>query len=93
MRFPETKDPRQRMILIDRLLHAFHWGLRQQEVPHRSTANNLIEGSHDAVVRFLDQLSYGEASTPELWATHRAWQPLAQTMLHEREQGWRKGES
>jgi len=45
-----------RMVCIDQLIHAFHISLRTGRF-NRSFANNLIEGSHDQVVEFLDKLS------------------------------------
>lgn len=78
--WPLTTQPRARMVLIDRLIHAFHWGLKQQDIPHRSTANNLIEGSHDAVIALLNQLSYGDASTPELRGAYAEWREHAERM-------------
>jgi hypothetical protein len=44
------------MVCIDQLIHSFHISLRTGR-PSRSFANNLIEGSHDQVVEFLDRLS------------------------------------
>ena len=44
------------MVCIDQLIHSFHISLRTGKVA-RSFANNLIEGSHDQVVEFLDRLS------------------------------------
>jgi hypothetical protein len=78
--WPRATTPAAQMLLIDQLIHAFHWGLKQQDIPHRATANNLIAGSHDAVITFLDQLSYGEASTTELRATYAEWHEHAQHM-------------
>jgi hypothetical protein len=78
--WPLATTPPERMRLIDRLIHEFHWGVKQQAIPHRSTANNLIEGSHDAVIAFLDQLSSGDASTVERRTTHAEWRNHAQQM-------------
>jgi hypothetical protein len=44
------------MVCIDQLIHSFHISLRTGKAT-RSFANNLIEGSHDQVIAFLDQLS------------------------------------
>jgi hypothetical protein len=38
------------------LIHSFHLSLRTWKAT-RSFANNLIEGSHDQVIEFLDRLS------------------------------------
>jgi hypothetical protein len=70
--FPEAKTPKARMLLIDRLIHGFHWFLKTTR-PTRPVAVNLIEGRLREVVAFLDQLTYGEASTPGLEETYAAW--------------------
>jgi hypothetical protein len=44
------------MICIDQLIHSFHISLRTGQAT-RSFANNLIEGSHEQVLEFLDRLS------------------------------------
>lgn len=71
-RYPHAATPRQKMVLIDQLIHAFHQSIRNT-VPHRSAANNLIEGNHRQVVALLDALSYGDETTPELRDTRDAW--------------------
>ncbi len=57
--FARANTPEERMVSIDSLIHAFHWGIIA-ETPHRAVANNLIEGSLKEVVAFLDTLSNGE---------------------------------
>ena len=54
--YPRARKTEERMVCIDQLIHAFHISLRTGKVT-RSFANNLIEGSHDQVVEFLDRLS------------------------------------
>lgn len=54
--YPRARTTEQRMVCIDQLIHSFHIGLQTGRFS-RSFANNLIEGSHDQVVEFLDQLS------------------------------------
>lgn len=66
--YRHAASPRDNMLLIDRLIHAFHRGIKAG-VGHRSVANNLIEGSHEQVVAFLDRLAYGEESSPEIRET------------------------
>ncbi len=64
--YPSARTPQTRMLCIDHLIHAFHWGL--QNLPNRSVANNLIEGSHADVVALLDKLSEGnKAEDKEQW--------------------------
>ncbi len=91
-RYPHTTAPRERMLLIDRLIHEFHYAishkpdgsLGRNSLPHETTANNLIEGGHDQVVAFLDRLTYGDAGTPELQAVQTAWRTKAAEMKQRR---------
>jgi hypothetical protein len=78
-RYPYATSLRDKMTLIDQLIHAFHQSIRYP-IAHRSAANNLIEGNHAQVVAFLDQLTYGAASTPEVHDTHTTWQATMQQM-------------
>lgn len=54
--YPRAKKTEERMLCIDQLIHSFHISLQTGKL-NRSFANNLIEGSHDQVVEFLDKLS------------------------------------
>jgi len=60
-RYPEATTPRERLLLIDRLIHEFHWNLTRRDPepqPTRPTAANLIEGGTlREVVAFLDSLA------------------------------------
>ena len=49
---------REKMLLIDRLINAYHWSLRRQR-PHGPAAQQLIEGSRSEVYNFLERLAYG----------------------------------
>ncbi len=73
-RFPRAKEPQEKMLLIDRLIHGWHWNVLYQ-MDTRSTCVNLIEGNYHQVVDFLDGLSYGPGSSPgvrEQWQEWRA---------------------
>ena len=67
-RYRPTLSYREKMLLIDRLIHSFHWSLKEN-LPARSAANNLIEGSHDQVVTFLDNLSSLDPESKSAWRT------------------------
>jgi hypothetical protein len=54
--YPQARRVEERMVCIDQLIHSFHISLRTG-VFNRSFANNLIEGSHEQVIEFLDRLS------------------------------------
>ncbi len=61
--FPLAKTPREKVLLIDRLIHGFHWYYKTGG-PTRPVVVNLIEGTLNEVVAFLDSLSYSKKSTP-----------------------------
>jgi len=71
-RFPTAAGAREKMLLIDQLVHGYHHDLRRL-TDNRPAAANLIEGSLQQVITFLDRLTYGNASTPGLAETHAAW--------------------
>jgi hypothetical protein len=70
--YPQAHSPRAKLLLIDQLIHAFHWETKHG--PLRPAGTSLIEGSMPDVVRFLDDLSAGPESAPELHATKAQWQ-------------------
>lgn len=72
--YPHCRSARDRMLAIDRLIHSFHYSLRQDPtLPTRPAAVNLIEGRLGDIVPFLDELTYGSDS-PYLAETRRAWE-------------------
>ena len=66
------------MLLIDRLIHGFHWYLKGNHAT-RPVAVNLIEGRLYEVMDFLDDLTYGEGSTPGTRENKAAWDEHIQT--------------
>lgn len=73
-RYPRARSPRDKMLLIDRLIHEFHYSLRDEpDKPTRAVCVNLIKGKLTDVVAFLNVLTYGERSAPELGETRRGW--------------------
>ena len=73
--YPRARDPRAKMILIDTLIHRYHWELEGN--PEGPGAKNLIGGKSDDLVTFLNDLTYSEQSTPELKATHKKGSTLS----------------
>jgi hypothetical protein len=76
--YPRASSVRGRMLCIDQLIHAFHWDLKLN-LPNRSAAGNLIEGSHAQVVAFLDRLSFGDTTI-----TQAQWRETAGVMMRRR---------
>jgi hypothetical protein len=70
-RFPAAGRAREKMLLIDRLLHGYHWNVKYG--PTRPVAINLIQGRLTDVVAFLDDLNYGEGSTPGTLENRDEW--------------------
>lgn len=77
LRWEHVRTSRDKMVLIDQLIHRWHWETRQERPSFglgRPTGVNLIEGNRKQVLAFLDALTYGESSTPGTAATKAAWQ-------------------
>jgi len=62
--YPQAKSPQGQMLLIDRLINTFHWSVRRQR-HHGPAANQLIQGSPEEVLVFLDKLSNHQAEEPD----------------------------
>jgi hypothetical protein len=60
--FPRARSPQEKMLLIDRLIHAIH--KEYASTPQWPAAFNLIEGNVTTAVQLLDGLAYGPSSTP-----------------------------
>lgn len=56
-RWERARAQREKMLLIDRLIHVWHWESRTDHAQGRPAAVNLIEGSREQVLKFLDELS------------------------------------
>jgi hypothetical protein len=57
----EGTMPRDRMLLIDRLINAFHWSLKRER-RHGPAAAQLIEGGAQQVLALLERLAGKEES-------------------------------
>ncbi len=58
-----ARDARAKMILIDQLLHAWHWENRDDRQRGRPAAVNFIEGSRAQALALLDELSGNRGSS------------------------------
>jgi hypothetical protein len=73
-KWPASQSPREKMLLIDRLIHEFHYSLKNQPgVPTRAVAVNLIEGKLTDVAEFLNEIAAG-IDDPDLVDQYQAWQ-------------------
>jgi hypothetical protein len=72
--WPAARTPRAKLLLIDRLIHCWHWEeLAAEHGVGRPTGVNFIEGGRAAVLALLDGLARGDQAAPELQARHAAW--------------------
>lgn len=75
--FDRAHSAREKLHAIDRLIHSFHYNLKKgakEYTPSRPAAANVVEGSLGEVISFLDRLTYGEATTPEMRETRAAYE-------------------
>ena len=79
--FPRVRTPQEKMLLIDRLIHAIHNELFDR--PQRPAAVNLIDGDVRTVTALLEGLAYGAASTPGTAETKAAWRSIRERQLGE----------
>ena len=69
--YPRAKTYQEKMVLVDTLLHRYHWELEADL--GGPGAVNLIGGTRYEVIAFLNQLTYGEHTTPGLTETKARW--------------------
>lgn len=82
-KYPKAPSPRHRMILIDQLIHRYHWEMIQD--PGRPGGSNLIGGTVTEIVAFLNALTYSEQSTPGLRETYNRWRKQGRRVLRKLE--------
>ena len=66
-----ARSPQEKLILIDTLIHRYHWELEGGLTG--PGARDLIAGKPGEVIDFLNQLSYGTRSSPEILSTRQEW--------------------
>jgi hypothetical protein len=65
-RYPKARTYRDKMLLIDQLIHSFHVD-EKTSAPTKSVASKLLEGNKKAVVQFLDDLSARDPHEKQAW--------------------------
>jgi len=77
--YPHCQYGREKILAIDLLIHEFHWILLKESqdekitVPHKPAGLNLLQGSTNQILEFLNTLTYGENTAPELLANREWW--------------------
>ena len=71
-KFAAARAHRERLVLIDTLIHRFHWE-SGDHAAGRPGASSLIEGKMKDIMAFLDRLSYGDDIPPEVAHTREEW--------------------
>ena len=70
----QARSPTDKMLAIDRLIHAFHYSLREHpSQPTRPAGVNLIAGNMTSVIAFLNELSASPTSEPRVQAARGEW--------------------
>lgn len=88
-----AQTARERLLLIDRLIHLWHWQEAEQQPEFgcgRPTGVNLIEGNRKDVVAFLNSLTYGDGSTAGTREQKARWRAVRQ-QIRGNEAAWRTG--
>ena len=80
-RFKISRSYAEKIILIDTLIHRFHWASEQG----RPLATALIEGNMKGTVAFLDRLTYGDSVPEDVHQTRENWRKIWKV------NGWSKG--
>ncbi len=76
--YSHCQEAREKILAVDQLIHEFHWILLKDNsedsisVPHKPAGLNLLQGSTQQILEFLNSLTYGENTAPEL-LTNRDW--------------------
>lgn len=86
--WPRVRLARDKMMLIDRLLHACHVDALERWA--RPAACNLLEGRMSELIPFLDELAYGPQSSPGVREQRRTWDKRPQLQAWRR---WKRGEA
>jgi hypothetical protein len=71
-RFASVHEPGERLVLIDTLIHRFHWE-SGDKATGRPGATSLIEGTMTDIVAFLDRLTYGDAAPAGIAKKREEW--------------------
>ncbi len=71
-RWPAARNPRDKLLEIDRLIHELHLNAEIVRFA-RPAAVNVIDGTMTTVIALLNELAYGDLSTPGMGEARAAW--------------------
>ena len=71
-RWPAARNPRDKLLEIDRLIHELHLNAEIVRFA-RPAAVNLIDGTMKTVIALLNELAYGDLSTPGMGEARATW--------------------
>ena len=72
--YRKCRSPKDKMLAIDRVIHDFHYNtVRGRIRPTRAACVNLIQGRLTDVVKVVDDLAYGDATTTKITANREKW--------------------
>ena len=71
-RWPLARNPRDKLLEIDRLIHELHLNAEIVRFA-RPAAVNLIDGTMKTVIALLNELAYGDLSTPGMGEARATW--------------------
>ena len=69
--FESARTPHEKLLLIDRLIHAFHGDM--QKKPTRPAAVNVIHGKCREVIELIENLAFGDGTIPSLRQSRDDW--------------------
>ena len=78
--YPQARSYPEKMVLIDTLIHRFHWQMEGHAA--QPGAATIIGGSMSEIADFLDRLSYGEKSTSGLVERRAEWREIARDKFY-----------
>lgn len=82
--YPKAHDNCQKMLLVDQLIHEFHYALQDEQRPVRAACVNLIKGKLGDVVRFLDDLSAGTNLSAAFRDSQQRWRESVEELERNR---------
>jgi predicted RNA-binding Zn-ribbon protein involved in translation (DUF1610 family) len=78
--YPKARTYQEKMILIDTLIHRFHWQMEGHAA--QPGAATIIGGNMSEIADFLDELTYGKESTPGLAERRDEWREIARDKFY-----------